>query len=258
MALEAASRLDVMRIPLKSLGDGTGVSYITLKSDVNTTATISGTGRFYTDSSGTAGESTTSALSAGVVKKLYVKCTSGTCTVSIRHKSMINELGFVGGVTSFITEVSNGPVLNDFNVSTAISPNVRIIRLNCTNSSVSGELQAWPSVTYLYFSGSLISVSGELQAWPSVTYVLFIGSLILISYPTATTFQSSMRRVYINPKSGSMVSADVDRLLNQLKSVTSWNTEKEVYLAGRCGAHTSASDDAIAAIRALGCTVTVN
>ena len=55
-----------------------------------------------------------------------------------------------------------------------------------------------------------------------------------------------------------MVSADVDRLLNQLKLVTSWNMEKEVYLAGRCGAHTSASDDAITAIRALGCTVTVN
>ena len=81
-----------------------------------------------------------------------------------------------------------------------------------------------------------------------------------VSYPTTRAWPRNISRVYIRPGTGSMVSADVDRILNDIASTA--NLAAVVYkvidLGGNCGAHTSASNAAIATLTGLGFAVTVN
>ena len=67
---------------LTSTGDGTGVSTITLTVSANIVLTLGANAKFYTDAGGTLGESSTWTVTTGAARTMYLKCTTGTATMS--------------------------------------------------------------------------------------------------------------------------------------------------------------------------------
>lgn len=87
---------DILQINFTSYGDGSGVGEMNLVVSETTTATIDGTGRFYTDAAGTTGESTTKVFIANTPTKTYIKVPSGQSLMRI--KNVITHFGkLVGG-----------------------------------------------------------------------------------------------------------------------------------------------------------------
>jgi hypothetical protein len=75
-------------------GDGSGVAVLTIKVSATLELKLSGSARFYTDSAGTLGESTTTTVTAtgGLVSK-YIKCPSGTCNLQFMDANYLIGFG---------------------------------------------------------------------------------------------------------------------------------------------------------------------
>lgn len=82
---------DILQINFTSYGDGSGVGEMNLVVSETTTASIDGTGRFYTDAAGTTGESTTKVFVANTPTKTYIKVPSGQSVMRI--KNVITHFG---------------------------------------------------------------------------------------------------------------------------------------------------------------------
>ena len=135
---------------------------------------------------------------------------------------------------------------------------------------LSGTTYPWTSATGIQFSGDSITLSGTTYPWVAATLVYFVGSSmtltanlstsclttgnlylwlsgtgIAVTYPTTRTWPTTMRGIYLRPKSGSMVTADVDRLFIDVDATcTTASGEKILDARGDCGAVTSASSAA--------------
>ena len=217
-------------IPIKAGGNGSEVATLILTSEVNCTVFIDGTARFYTNSGGTIGESSTANLTANVQKNLYIRLASGTSTIYVEK---CNRISSFGGFTA----TANSPTLNGFN--TYYTRNSKGI----------------------LFSGNLISISGTTYPWVNVTgSILFNSSLILLNHPTSLTTGTKYNRWLLRPAIGYMPSADVDRLLIDLAAtwISPSGTTPQVDLRGNCGARTSASNAAVSTLTGRGITVLTN
>ena len=143
--------------------------------------------------------------------------------------------------------------------------NATLVLFSGNSLTVSGTTYPWVSATQVYFYGNSLTVSADLST--SALYagtgnldIYINGTSITASYPTTRAWPRNISRVYIHPATGSMVSADVDRILIDIASTASLAAvgSKVIDLGGNCGAHTSASNAAIATLTGLGFTVTVN
>lgn len=82
---------DILEFVFTSTGDGSGLGVFNLEVSENTTATIDGAGKFYTNIEGTEGESTTWNLTTvgsgfnGNLNRIYIKVPSGTATLRIKN-----------------------------------------------------------------------------------------------------------------------------------------------------------------------------
>ena len=90
-------------------------------------------------------------------------------------------------------------------------------------------------------------------------YLSLSGTGIAVTYPTTRTWPTTMRQIYLRPSSGSMVTADVDRLFIDVNTYcTTASNEKVLDAQGNCGAVTSASDAARASLAAKEFAVSYN
>ena len=164
--------------------------------------------------------------------------------------------------------------------------NTTLVYFSGTSLTVSGTTYPWLNATQVYFDGNSLTVSGTTYPWINATRVLFYGNSltvsanlsssclyigtagldiylsgtgISVSYPTSRTWPTVLNRIYLRPASGTMPSADVDRLCIDLATYTTSATGNKVLdLRGNCGAATSASATARAYLAGLGISVSVN
>ena len=68
-----------------STGDGSGLGVFNLEVSETVTATIDGTGKFYTNLAGTTGESSTKVFTVGALRQTFIKVPSGVATLRIKN-----------------------------------------------------------------------------------------------------------------------------------------------------------------------------
>jgi len=154
--------------------------------------------------------------------------------------------------------------------------------------TISGVTYPWVNATLVYFYGNSLTISGVTYPWVNATRVIFLGNSMTITanistsalysgtgdfdlylsgtgvsvtYPTSRSWPVNITRIYIRPSTGSMPSADVDRLFNDLDAtpgLTAVGWSKLLDLRGNCGAVTAASATARANLAAKGFTVSFN
>ena len=149
---------------------------------------------------------------------------------------------------------------------------------------LSGTTYQWTSATYIYFQGSSITLSGTTYPWTSATQIIFsgnsmtltadlstsclttgnlylalIGTGIAVTYTTTRSWPTTMRGIYLRPSSGSMVTADVDRLFIDVDVTCTTAVNEKIFDArGYCGAVTSASSAARTSLSSKGFAVSYN
>ena len=128
--------------------------------------------------------------------------------------------------------------------------------------TIGGTTYPWTSATYILFSGNSMTLTANLSTSCLTTGNLFLylsGTGIAVTYPTTRTWPTTMRQVYLRPSSGSMVTADVDRLFIDVDAYcTTSSTEKVLDASGNCGAVTAASSAARTSLAGKGFAVSYN
>ena len=128
--------------------------------------------------------------------------------------------------------------------------------------TLSGTTYPWTSATSIVFSGSSMTLTANLSTSCLTTGNLSLyisGTGIDVTYPTTRTWPTTMRGIYLRPKSGSMVTADVDRLFIDVDATCTTASEaKALDARGNCGAVTSASDAARTSLVSKGFAVSYN
>jgi len=170
---DTADDYTAMKILLTSTGTGAGVSTLRLWFDTTpVTCTLSGAGRFYSDSGGTADESTSYEFPAGSLQTRYLKVPSSTSNLLIFHKG--NMLGWGSDSTDGWTSSNNAATAA---VSTEDFAR-DMVYFRCPGSNtINGDLSDLPSkLTYFLCTGSN-TINGDLSDLPSkLTYFLCTGS----------------------------------------------------------------------------------
>lgn len=141
--------------------------------------------------------------------------------------------------------------------------NLRSLRsLSCWGcSQLISSIDGLPTgLTYLICDGCS-QLIGSIDGLPTgLTYLDCRGCAVTYSASSGSRiWANNMCNIVVNPPStGIFTSAMTDSLIIDLSAVTTWTNEKSIWLAGNCGAHTSASNAAIATLQGKGVTVTVN
>lgn len=78
---------------LTATGTGTRVSTLMMEVSETQIFTLDGAARFYTNSAGTTGESTTWEVTAGAIRTIYLKCPSGTANLTIPKPDKVIKWG---------------------------------------------------------------------------------------------------------------------------------------------------------------------
>lgn len=78
---------------LTSTGTGGGVSTLRMQVSSNIVVTLGANAKFYSDAAGTADESATWSLTAGAIRTIYLKCTTGTATITFSDAGKIIRWG---------------------------------------------------------------------------------------------------------------------------------------------------------------------
>jgi len=90
-------------------------------------------------------------------------------------------------------------------------------------------------------------------------FLCLAGTGIAVTYTTTRTWPTTMRQVLLRPSSGSMPTADTDRLFIDIDATcTTASGDKVLDARGSCGAVTAASETARANLAAKGFTVSFN
>ena len=272
---DTADDYTAMKILLTSTGTGAGVSTLRLWFDTTpVTCTLSGAGRFYSDSGGTADESTSYEFPAGSLQTRYLKVPSSTSNLLIFHKG--NMLGWGSDSTDGWTSSNNAATAavstEDFardmvyfrcdgsnTISGALSdlPSDLTTFYCAGSNTISGALSDLPSgLTYFYCTGSN-TISGVLSDLPSgLTYFNCTGSNTISDYTAPHTWSNSINYIKLIQAVGSgLDETEVDNLLIDLASATWAGSNRRVELPAPNAARTSASDAAVATL--LGKSVTV-
>jgi len=136
-------------------GDGVGIGVIQLSVSSDVRLTISGNARFYTDAAATLGESTTWDVVSGATRSRYIRCTSGTSTLTFSNNKLTQFI-------SWQNISGNGPLLT---MNTNIFPQMTLISVanNAALTIALGELSRELTSINYRANGTL---SGELSTLP--------------------------------------------------------------------------------------------
>jgi len=186
---------------LSTSGTGTATSRLVMYAASATTATLDGTGRFYSDSAGTSNESTTWNLAAGW-NTIYAKVPSGSSNLLFADRARITKWG-QSGATAYQgwTPQTNSPSLavslNDMNGLASIRWGGSVLLSGfwssladtcayfvvsvAAGSTCSGTWTLSPSVTYVSLASTTSSVGLSVGAASSLTYLNTAGSSFVIT-----------------------------------------------------------------------------
>jgi hypothetical protein len=143
---------------------------------------------------------------------------------------------------------------------------VKFLFISGASNTISGNAQAWPLSSFCYFNGNGMHITANLSnsclyhSGYSAFELVFVGGSMDVSYPASRAWPANISRIYLRPSVGSMPSADVDRLFNDLDATSGLTAvgQKLLDLRGNCGAVTAASETARANLAAKGFAVSYN
>jgi len=153
-AFSTATGVSPLIFTLTSQGDGSGVAYFKIQVSETTTATLSGTAKFYSDTTGTQNESSTYQFISGALREIYIKVPSGTATLKIKNVITKWGNGDQGPGSGWVTAYPGGPCPRTW----ADYPNIDIdiallTHLTCLNlfgnNTVHGEMPNKANITYI-------------------------------------------------------------------------------------------------------------
>lgn len=170
-----------------SEGDGTGVNGITMKVSSDITVRLSGNARFYTNSGGTLGESTEWTVLAGADRDIFIKCTSGTSTMTFEDASKV--LTFNYGTTPIPDDV---PSLSGNISAFPNSTNIAI----ATRGVMSGGADNLNDSIQLYIVNDGCTVGGNITGMTGMTFLELRGELGAECSSTTTGDISDWRDLY--------------------------------------------------------------
>ena len=170
-------------IPLAATGTGAGVFTLRLYSTVESTAYISGIGRFYTDAAGTLGEATSMTLTANSLTTLYIRLSSGSAYVIVDNASAIPCFGSTthGGSYYAFIEATNAPKINGMDISYLRYCTSIRINTNLNLSVIKGSVAGLTLLTFLVISGHLLTCSGSVAGLTALTILYLNGSQLTCS-----------------------------------------------------------------------------
>jgi hypothetical protein len=157
------------------------------------------------------------------------------------------------------------------------------IQFQGNSMAISGTTYPWTAAGAIVFGGGSMTISGATYPWIAAAYITFWGSMTLsadlstsclttrnlslylsgtgiaVTYTTTRTWPTTMRQVFLRPSSGSMPTADTDRLFIDIDATcTTPSNEKLLDARGNCGVVTAASETARANLAAKGFAVSYN
>lgn len=91
---------NLIKFVLTSTGTGLGVSTCRIIADEAITVTIDGTGKFYTDSGGTLGETDTWTLTPGLLTTIYIRVPSGSSNMKFTNGLALTQIYTWSGTTN--------------------------------------------------------------------------------------------------------------------------------------------------------------
>jgi hypothetical protein len=151
-----------------SSGTGSGVSTLSLTVSSNITLSLEGNARFYTDSAGTTGESTTWLVTTGGTRTIYLKNTSGTSKMRFSDVTKVTQINGWGSAT-------NASFLN-----TDLSKLINCTRLAITgNANLTGTIQSL--VTIINFNSENLYYTNNGNLPVGLTALVCVGSNIAIT-----------------------------------------------------------------------------
>lgn len=137
---------------LTSTGTGAGVSTLRMQVSAPIILSLGANAKFYSDAGGTADESSTWTITSGALRTIYLKCTTGTATMTFSDITKVIRWG--NGIDNGWASSTNAAFI------TAVLPSiVNLINLKMTGASyLSGVIPA--GLIYLYIDGINISWTG--------------------------------------------------------------------------------------------------
>jgi len=196
---------------LTSIDTGAGISTLRMRVSADITVTLGANAKFYTDAGGTlpAGGSATWTITSGALRTIYLKCTTGTATMSFSDASKIIRWGD-GSVADGWTSGANAAMI------TIIIGKFPLAHFWITGSStIIGALPT--SITAeIYMVGNNIYWTNDAPLLSAATYVVISGvninwtGLDLSGTGNITVFNMGNYRI------AKMSSADMITLLTSL------------------------------------------
>ena len=248
-------------IPISATGNGTGVFTLNLYTTVTSSVAISGIGRFYTNSTGTLGESTTSILTANTLNTLYVRLSRGSSYIIVDNVNAIPCFGSNthGGAHYAFVEATNGPKINGLNISYLRFCTKIRINSDLNLSVIGGSVAGLTLLTNLTLSGSLLTCSGSVkELLKKLTNWYIEGVGLSIYYETPDSFPASIDRYYL--ASAVITPAMADQIFIDLanSSVIASGPYKLLSIPAPGGAVSSASLSARNDLTTRGFTINVH
>jgi hypothetical protein len=250
---------------LTSTGNGTGVSTLTMRASENITLTLGANAHFYTNAGGTEGESHTWLITTGADRTIYLKCTTGTATLTI-PKNVItrwtlwqsgDHAASIGGDIAGFTLLTYLSVEGQNTLSGSIAGLILLGTLEILGSNTtSGSITGLTLLTYLGVCGNN-TISGDLNPIVSgLDQHCLLSPCAMVDYSAGATWCNVT--ITINPSTGyGYSSIEIDNMLIDMAASLAL-VNKVITLRGSSAARTSASDAAVATLVARGCTVVTN
>jgi len=244
---------------LTSTGTGVGVSTLIMQVAVNMTLTLGANAKFYTDAAGTLGESATWAIVSGADRTIYLKCTTGTATMTFPNPanvtrwplwvSGVNAASIAGNISKLsaltYVEVGGNNTLSGSITALTSLTHVVISGLN----TLSGSIAALTSLTVLHVTG-FNTLSGDLNPVVSDLIICTLDPCAMIDYTAGATWGNTT--IMINPSAGyGYDSTEIDNMLIDMAASVAL-ISKVITLQGSSAARTAASNAAVLTLEGAG------
>lgn len=227
---------------LTSNENGSGVSTLRYQVSEDITVTLDEAGNFYTNSGGTEGESQTWNVTAGAMRTIYLKVTSGASTMTLSDASKVTSWGdasnngwasgtnassISGDISQFSTALAHWQMsgsntlsgsiagltglmyvdlIGGFSISGSIANLTSLTRLQLISwktMNVTGSIEGLTELDWLSVTGTN-TLSGSIAGLTNLTYVQLLGSNTVSGSISALT---SLTNLYVsgsNTLSGSV------------------------------------------------------
>jgi hypothetical protein len=173
---------------IESTGTGAAVTTLRMTTSSTQTLTLLGNAKFYTDSGGTAGESTTWNLTSGAERTIYLKCTSGSGNLCIPNPSVITKWGSSSGTDGWASSTNASRIKGDISKLSGLTE-LRITGYTEFTGAIAN------SVSYIYVSANFKwTYSGALPT--SLTFLWVTTNLFYWTYDGAMPAALAYHHIY--------------------------------------------------------------